>query len=197
VGSTHNEECEIDGCGSCEELLHCGGCNVSFHPQCMHIHWGLDVYRKPTPWCNDCYDEWEEAKCMDVVTSSSRTATTVGYNPVQRNSGPAIAACPLAAATKGRQRVRFTRAGPQAARNVAFMPCVKGTKCPNECNRVADCERQTIRDEYDKLRRDIKTGTQTPTLTFTQLLTITSYLDYQVQGARQWLLPIHSCGTQS
>jgi hypothetical protein len=169
VGSTHNDECEVDGCGCCEELLHCGGCNISFHSQCMNIYWGLDVRRKPAPWCNDCFDEWEEAKGMDVVTRYSHTATTVDYNPAQRSKGPAVGACPLAAAVKGRRRVRLTRAEPQAATNVAFMPCVRGKTCPNECNRVIVSERQTIRDEYDKLRRDIKTGS----ITLTQTLTLT------------------------
>jgi hypothetical protein len=130
VGSTHKDECEIDGCGGSEELLHCGGCNISFHPQCMIIHWGLDVRRKPAPWCSDCFDEWEEGKGMEVATSSARSGTKVNYNPAHRTSGPAAGACPIAAATRGRRRVRLTRAGPQAASNIAFLPCVLGKHPP-------------------------------------------------------------------
>ena len=186
LGSTHNDECEIDGCGITEELMHCGGCNISFHPQCMTIHWGLDIRRMPAPWCHDCFDEWEEANGMDVLTSSSRTATTVGYDPAHRSSGPALGACPVASSIRGRQRVRFTRFGPEAATNVAFMPCVRGRTCPHECNRVVVSERQIIRDEYDKLRRNVKTGfvtlTQTVTLTLTLTLTLTDRCEEECNG---------------
>jgi hypothetical protein len=126
MGSTHNDECEIDGCSRSEELLNCGGCNISFHPQCMNIHWGLDVRRKPAPWCSDCFDEWEEAKGMEVATSSGRIGTKINYNPGDRSSGPAPGACPIAAATRGRRRVRITRTGSFVARNVPFVPCVRG-----------------------------------------------------------------------
>jgi hypothetical protein len=126
MGSTHNDECEMDGCSRSEELLNCGGCNISFHPQCMNIHWGLDVRRKPAPWCSDCFDEWEEAKGMEVATSSGRIGTNINYNPGDRSSGPAPGACPIAAATRGRRRVRITRTGSFVARNVPLVPCVRG-----------------------------------------------------------------------
>jgi hypothetical protein len=106
-----------------------GGCNISFHSQCMNIR-GLDVRRKPAPWCSDCFDEWEEAKGMEVATSSARSGTKVNYNPAYRSSGPAAGACPIAAARRGRRRVRLTRAGPQAASNIAFLPCVRGKQLP-------------------------------------------------------------------
>jgi hypothetical protein len=67
---------------------------------------------------------------MEMATSSARIGTKVNYNPAYRSSGPAAEACPIAAARRGRHRVRLTRAGPQAASNIPFLPCVRGKPQP-------------------------------------------------------------------
>ena len=67
---------------------------------------------------------------MEVATSSGRIGTNINYNPGDRSSGPAPGACPIAAATRGRRRVRITRTGRFVARNVPFMPCVRGKPLP-------------------------------------------------------------------
>jgi hypothetical protein len=79
-----------------------------------------------TQWCSDCFDEWEEAKGMEVATSTGRIGTKINYNPGDRSSRPVPGACPIAAATRGRRRVRITRTGSFVARNVPFVSCVRG-----------------------------------------------------------------------
>ena len=134
---THNTVCTENNCAGVGSLLACCGCNMAYHRVCMgNIRWGLDDARNDAPWCEECFDEWSE---VGVATANQRARgdTTIAYAPVVRPDGPAAGANPLLSPPVGRRRVRYTRAGPEAARNVVFVPCRRGVNCLYDCNRVS------------------------------------------------------------
>ena len=153
----HNSVCTLDDCDGDGELLGCTGCNMAYHLKCMGtIKWGLDAARNEAPWCEDCFDEWHGVEDARRGTPA-RGDTTIDYTTPTRADGPDLGADPLLSPTPGRRQQRLTRSGPQVNSNVPFRGC-RRQQCKLECRRPTDQDRQKLRDEFDRLRRDLKTG---------------------------------------
>ena len=162
----HNNMCEVDDCNGVGDLLPCCACNCAFHVECMgDVHYGLDSARNPAPWCEECFEEWVKSG-VALQNSAARRSVTIGYDPANRASGPSVGTEPTARLSPGRRRIQHTRVGPRASRNVALMPCGARPFCHNDCRRLTGLQRQVHRDEYDRLRRDVKTGAHRRSVVF-------------------------------
>ena len=154
----HNLDCEQDDCQITTQLLQCAACNIAFHEECMAVlHLGLSRVRVALPWCSECYDEWFDDE-RHSSNLQSKGEVTINYSLSTRDKTPTPSGMPLVKTPACRKQTRHTRDLQRQLTAKPFRPCFKGEKCPNNCGLVSAIARQTIRDEYMRIRSGITKG---------------------------------------